>query len=255
MSDVLTIINAMRAADCDDATILRAVEAAERQKAEKAQSAEAEKAEARREADKIRKRRRRAAQRTENTQSASFVSSRTFADTEDTQDIEDPSPHTPQPESISPLKKTPKGVQKGPKIDRTELNAGFDRIWAALPPNAKRKGQEACRMALARAVAKGAKVREIEIAVGRWVDENDKFVERFDTWVAGDQWKVWLPTVEPIKAPDTPEAWARRIEFFQRRGDWHAPGPQPDQPGCLAPPDVLERAGYPQIAVAAGGRR
>lgn len=50
-----------------------------------------------------------------------------------------------------------------------------------------------------------------------------------------------------IAAPETPEAWARRVKFFQTEGEWHAPGPKPNEPGCQAPPEVLERAGYPQL--------
>jgi hypothetical protein len=256
MSDVLTIINAMRAAGCDEATILKAVEASECQRVQKAEADAAEKVERKREADKIRKRRRRSEQRTENTTAASAPSApsaRTLADTADIVDAADPSPHTPHPEYISTLKKTPKGVQKGPSVDREAALAAFDRIWTKLPPQAKRRGQETCRMAMLRALTAGAPLANIEAAVEPWLEKSDGMVERFDRWVTEGMWEVWVPQAKPIKAPETPEAWARRIEFYRDRGDWHAPGPRPDEPGCLAPPDVLAAAGFPQLKAIDGG--
>lgn len=248
MSDVLTIINAMRAAGCDDETILKAIEAAESQKVESAKAEEAEKVEKKREADKLRKRRRRSEQRLEIIQPASATSARTTPDAADRADIADPSPHTPHPESISPLKKTPKGVQKGPKIDRTAVLAAFDRIWPKLPPQAKRRGQEACRMAMLRTVASGAAVQQIEAAVGPWLEKSDGMVERFDRWVSEGMWEAWVP--EKPAGPD----WMGEIELYKRFGDWRMDGPPPDQPGCKAPPDLLDRAGYPQLKAIDGGR-
>jgi hypothetical protein len=237
MGNVLDTIEAMEAAGLDAESILKAVKHLARKEAEKDGQ--------RRKSERERKRRQRSAQPVEFTQSCQRDTAGQGGTSRDTAD---PSPHTPQPEPISPLKKTPKGVQKGPKIDREEVVQAFDRIWPRLPPQARRRGQEACRMALLRAVAAGAPLASVEAAVGPWLEKSDGFVERFDKWLAEGMWEAWAQD-----SPDEPD-WQGEVELFKRFGKWRVDGPAPDEPGCLAPPEVLQRAGYHQLQVVAGGR-
>lgn len=45
---------------------------------------------------------------------------------------------------------------------------------------------------------------------------------------------------KPVAAPVD---WAERVAAFQKSGTWaNSWGPRPGQPGCMAPPDLLERA-------------
>lgn len=59
-----------------------------------------------------------------------------------------------------------------------------------------------------------------------------------------------------LKEPETVEEWERRVRFYKDHGQWHAPGPEPGQQGCLAPPGALEGHGFTVIQelFAAGGR-
>lgn len=54
----------------------------------------------------------------------------------------------------------------------------------------------------------------------------------------------WADSAASVPAPETPDQWRRRVEFYRQHGQWHAPGPNPGQPGCMAPDDVVAQFGY-----------
>jgi len=82
----------------------------------------------------------------------------------------------------------------------------------------------------------------------RRVDEAQSKPRSLANWL-GD-WPLVAECAEVgspvLAAPQTTDQWARRVKFFASNGQWHAPGPSPDQPGCKAPAGVLAEFGYQQ---------
>jgi hypothetical protein len=227
---ILDTIEAMESAGVDAAAILATV----KKLAERDEQREAEK----REAARNRKRRQRAGQVVEIATSCprdiagQGVTARDGADPL-------PSPQTPLP-TPSPSKNPPKGGQKG-SLSPSSREV-FDRVWKLLPQQARRSGEIACLPAFARAVGSGADPADIEAAVGPWLEKSGERVERFDRWVSGGLWREWLPAQR--SEPTTPSEWRSFVGYFQRKGEWCAPGPAPGQPGCKAPQGVLAEFGY-----------
>lgn len=50
-------------------------------------------------------------------------------------------------------------------------------------------------------------------------------------------------TWDDVNAEGTP-SWIYRLANFKLRAEWNAPGPQPGQPGCQAPPAMQRRFGF-----------
>jgi hypothetical protein len=226
MGSIIDTIEALEAAGADAETIVRAI----KHLAAKDESRAAE----RRSNDRNRKRRQRASQSIEKIEISHADNAGQAVTPRDTSD---PllSPHTPL--TTPPSKNPPKGGQKG---SRPDIREAMDRIWPRLPAQARRCGEPGARTAMARLVLSGVDPADVERAVAPWLEASGDCVDRFDRWLTDEKWREWLPA----KPPGTD--WRGEVEIFKRFGSWRPDGPCPDQPGCLAPANVLAEFGYRQ---------
>ena len=56
--------------------------------------------------------------------------------------------------------------------------------------------------------------------------------------------KESAPSAPPDAASTDLNQWRSYVGYFNRRDEWMGAGPNPDQPGCLAPAEVLAEFGY-----------
>lgn len=125
----------------------------------------------------------------------------------------------------------------------------FRRAWDAYPGGqGKGGGSPTGLAAFRRCVDRGHCAEAIIAAAKHYAATEPDFPKAFHNWLDSEGWEAWVPS-----KPAGPN-WAGEVELFKRFGDWRMDGPPPDQPGCLAPTDILKQAGYPQLRALEGGR-
>ncbi len=70
--------------------------------------------------------------------------------------------------------------------------------------------------------------------------DGGQYVKAFERWIAGEQWRDFVPKAA---VPAQPEAidWAFRMAIFRRQGTWLAAwGEKPGREGCQVPREMLE---------------
>lgn len=205
----LSMIEAMREAGCDDATILRAVEAAERKRLDKG-------------AERVR--RHREAKRNDcNVTDVTPVSKK-----------ETP-PIPPKEKNISHTR-----TREGQPVAEP-IAEQFRQAWAVWPKGQGRNCGEpgACRAWIAQ-TQDGADPAELLAACRAYARKADPdYALDFANFMQRQTWREWLPKAAPSVD------WASRLRSFAASRVW-APswGPEPGMSGCKAPADALKAAGY-----------
>lgn len=88
-------------------------------------------------------------------------------------------------------------------------------------------------------------------AAGRYAEriaKADTKPKALQNWLADTALVDECAAGQQSSQPDTAREWRSRVGYFKRRGEWCAPGPQPGQPGCKAPDDILAEFGFNQEA-------
>jgi len=136
-----------------------------------------------------------------------------------------------------------------------------DRFWDAYPEAGRVNfARSSLPIALGRHVARLGSAERLIGAARNYaaaIRKQDTKPKALGNWLADpalvDQ---YAPQTGP-EGPDTPTdpsawsdgQWRSALGYFQRRGDWPAPGPKPGQPGCHTPAEIQREFGYePQPA-------
>ena len=123
-------------------------------------------------------------------------------------------------------------------VDTGPLQALLERCQAHYPGKGWRRTEPwAQGKALSRALMAGADGERIVAACKAYAAENADAPHKFDNFLNTGLWENYAPAAT---APN----WRAHVQLFRDHGKWLADGPNPDQPGCLAPAEVLEEFGY-----------
>ena len=117
-----------------------------------------------------------------------------------------------------------------------------DRFWLAYPETGRVNyaksnlhtalGSHAARLGSAERLIAAAK------AYGEAIRKADGKPVSLARWLAD------RALIEQYAPAATAPNWRAHVKLFHDHGKWLADGPTPDQPGCLAPAEVLEEFGY-----------
>lgn len=214
---ILTTIEAMREAGCDDATILRAVEVIEKKRL-KGQR------------DRVR-RHREAKRRTRNESNACNVSHITKKEN---------SPRPPK------RKNTPPIVPPGGRYSEQ-----FEAFWEGYPRKRGTSKAQAGKVFEKLAVEDQAAAQSALPAFNRSVaDSEPRFIPHAATWINQRRWETFEP--EPVRLNGrTAEQWRGEIRLWRdfddcEPGAWlkRIGSPTPGKPGCLCPPEIQREYGF-----------
>lgn len=139
---------------------------------------------------------------------------------------------------------------------KAPLDADFEEFWKVYPKRDGANPKEPAKQKFAAAVKSGADPGEITAAAGRYAAEcARKQIAKTDKVAQAVTWlnqKRWGDYPSPAIVQSGPPDYERHVEFFKRVGTWpRGIGPQPDEPGCRAPPEILTKHGYGQHIAAA----
>jgi len=132
------------------------------------------------------------------------------------------------------------------EISATDLGAMFKRFWQAYGESPNKGGDVPSIQAFKRRLDAGEDPESLILSAAAYRAErpDGKFVGRASKFLDEGEYRNFLPKAVNVAAPETPEQWRRRVDFYQQHSQWHAPGPKPGEPGCLAPPEILTACGY-----------
>lgn len=161
------------------------------------------------------------------------------------------SPSRPAP--VEPRSSIAKPRKPRPKADEV----AFDE-WYGLYPRKIAKGT--ARKAYSAAIGRGVPHADLVAGVRRHAaacaGKDPKFIPHPATWLNGERWADEEPAGPGRPTPSALSGFEVRgvhvpeanilavIGRWQQGGPWHQPfGPAPDQPGCMIPRPILDRAG------------
>ena len=126
------------------------------------------------------------------------------------------------------------------------LKTDVESVWAMIPKASKsRSTRYDIELALAAAIGRGHTAADVLGGLAAYYatdagDDDGKFAKAAHRMIEGDRWKDFAPQAP---APVTDDDWAKRLDYFSRKGLWSEKwGPAIGEPGCRVPPHILGAA-------------
>lgn len=126
----------------------------------------------------------------------------------------------------------------------------FEKFWEVYPKRDGANPKEPARKKFETAVKNGHDPGEIIAAAARYAaemrgkgQERTPYVAQSKTWLEQARWRDYPPVAPVTHSPVIPNEFA--VKLFRETGRWNvAYGPEPDKPGCRAPPEFLAKFGF-----------
>lgn len=130
-------------------------------------------------------------------------------------------------------------------------NEAFAGLWSLWPAKGRqRSAKKALVQAAFEREARKVDPDRILLAAKLWLQQNpdEQFTPALERWLAKGKYEHFLPEGNVVNLPSEQIDWALRMEAWAEYRNWRLEwGPPPDQPGCLAPQELLNQPKGPLL--------